>query len=98
MGPFSLLNVRLAVHPNDPPVPVLRGIGRHMIKVPRFDETFQDDGDADSYKAIKAYLKVGFDGPIRPDRSPAIAGDHKGRAGMAYFTENLSEKGKKEHL
>jgi mannonate dehydratase len=137
-------NVKLAVHPNDPPAPVLRGLGRHMISVesyqrvldavpspynglefcqgtviemadvggarlpevirhfgrqnkiffvhfrnikgkfPRFDETFQDDGDADSYEAIKAYLEVGFDGPIRPDHSPAIAGDSKQRAGMAY--------------
>lgn len=137
-------HVKLAVHPNDPPAPVLRGIGRHMISVesyqrvldavpsphnglefcqgtviemadvggkrlpevirhfgnqgkiffvhfrnikgkfPKFDETFQDDGDADSYEAIKAYLEVGFDGPIRPDHSPAIIGDPKQRAGMAY--------------
>ena len=136
--------VKLAVHPNDPPAPVLRGLGRHLISVesyqrvldavpspynglefcqgtviefadvggarlpevirhfgrqgkiffvhfrnikgrfPRFDEVFQDDGDADSYEAIKAYLEVGFDGPIRPDHSPSIAGDVKGRAGMAY--------------
>jgi mannonate dehydratase len=137
-------NVKLAVHPNDPPAPVLRGLGRHMISVescqrildavpspynglefcqgtviefadvggarlpevirhfgrqgklffvhfrnikgrfPKFDETFQDDGDADSYEAIKAYLEVGFDGPIRPDHTPSIVGDPKGRAGMAY--------------
>ena len=137
-------NVKLAVHPNDPPVPVLRGLGRHLIsvegyqrildavpspynglefcqgtviefadvggqrlpdvirhfgrqgkiffvhfrnikgKVPKFDEVFQDDGDADSYEAIKAYLEVGFDGPIRPDHSPHIAGDTKGRIGMGY--------------
>ncbi len=137
-------NIKLAVHPCDPPAPVLRGLGRHLISVesyqrildavpspynglefcqgtviefgdvggarlpevirhfgrqgkiffvhfrnikgkfPKFDETFQDDGDADSYEAIKAYLEVGFDGPIRPDHSPAIAGDIKGRAGMAY--------------
>jgi mannonate dehydratase len=137
-------DVKLAVHPNDPPAPLLRGLGRHMISVesyqriidavpspynglefcqgtviemvdvggarlpevirhfgrqgkiffvhfrnikgkfPKFDETFQDDGDADSYEAIKAYLEVGFDGPIRPDHSPAIIGDTKRRAGMAY--------------
>jgi mannonate dehydratase len=136
--------VKLAVHPNDPPAPVLRGLGRHMVSVagyqrvldavpspinglefcqgtviefadvggaklpevirhfgrqgkiffvhfrnikgkfPKFDEVFQDDGDADSYEAIKAYLEVGFDGPIRPDHSPRIAGDVKGRMGMAY--------------
>ncbi len=137
-------DVKLAVHPNDPPAPELRGLGRHMISVesyqrvldavpnpyngiefcqgtviemadvggsrlpevirhfgrqgkiffvhfrnikgkfPKFDETFQDDGDADSYEAIRAYLDVGFDGPIRPDHSPAITGDNKQRAGMAY--------------
>ncbi|MHB0859338.1 MAG: mannonate dehydratase [Anaerolineae bacterium] len=137
-------NVKLAVHPDDPPAPVLRGIGRTMISVegyqrvldavpspynglefcqgtvtefadvggarvpevirhfgrqgkiffvhlrnvkgrfPKFDETFQDDGDTDQYEAIKAYLEVGFDGPIRPDHTPAIAGDTNGRIGMAY--------------
>ncbi|MFL7811222.1 MAG: mannonate dehydratase, partial [Anaerolineae bacterium] len=27
------VHVKLAVHPNDPPAPVLRGLGRHMISV-----------------------------------------------------------------
>ncbi len=136
--------VRLAVHPDDPPAPVLRGIGRNMISVegyqrvldavpspcnglefcqgtvtefpdvggeripdvirhfgrqnkiffahfrnvrgrfPRFDETFQDDGDTDQYEAVKAYLEVGFDGPIRPDHTPAIVSDANRRVGMAY--------------
>lgn len=136
--------VKLALHPDDPPAPVLRGIGRNNISVegyqraldavpspcnglefcqgtviefpdvggeripevirhfgrqgkiffvhfrnvrgrfPRFDETFQDDGDADQYEAIRAYLEVGFDGPIRPDHTPAIAGDTNGHVGMAY--------------
>ncbi len=137
-------NVKLAVHPDDPPAPVLRGIGRTMISVagyqrvldavsspynglefcqgtvtefadvggarvpeiirhfgrqgkiffahfrnvagrfPKFDETFQDDGDTDQYEAVKAYLEVGFQGPIRPDHTPRIAGDTNGRVGMAY--------------
>ena len=137
-------NVRLAVHPDDPPAPVLRGIGRTMISVegyqrvldavpspynglefcqgtvtefadvggarlpdvirhfgaqgkiffahfrnlkgkfPKFDETFQDDGDVDQYEAVKAYLEVGFQGPIRPDHTPRIAGDANGHVGMAY--------------
>ncbi len=136
--------VKLAVHPNDPPAPVLRGLGRHMISVPSyqrvldavpspynglefcqgtvlefadvggprlpevirhfgrqgriffvhfrnihgkfpsFDETFPDDGDADSYEAIRTYREIGFDGPIRPDHTPRIAGDPKSRIGMAY--------------
>jgi mannonate dehydratase len=137
-------NVKLAVHPDDPPAPVLRGIGRTMISVntyqrvldavpspcnglefcqgtvtefadvggaripdvirhfgrqgklffahfrnvrgkyPRFDETFQDDGDTDQFDAVKAYLEVGFQGPIRPDHSPRLAGDSDGHVGMAY--------------
>lgn len=137
-------DVRLAVHPDDPPAPTLRGIGRTMISVPtyqrvldavpspynglefcqgtvtefadvggarvpevirhfghqgkilfahfrnvkgrfpRFDETFQDDGDTDQYEAVKAYLEVGFEGPIRPDHSPRIAGDANGHVGMAF--------------
>ena len=137
-------NVRLAVHPDDPPAPSLRGIGRTLISVdtyqrildavpspwnglefcqgtvtefpdvggeripdvirhfgrqgkiffvhfrnirgkfPKFDEVFQDTGDADQYEAVKAYLEVGFDGPIRPDHTPRIAGDHDGHVGMAY--------------
>lgn len=137
-------NVKLAVHPDDPPAPVLRGIGRTNISVegyqrildavpspvfglefcqgtvtefadvggerlpdvirhfgeqgkiffvhfrnvkgkfPKFDEVFQDDGDTDQYEAVKAYLEVGFDGPIRPDHTPRIAGDVDGHVGMAY--------------
>ena len=137
-------NVKLAVHPDDPPAPVLRGIGRTLISVagyqrildavpspynglefcqgtvaefadvggarvpevirhfgrqgkiffahfrnvkgkfPKFDETFQDDGDTDQYEAVKAYLEVGFQGPIRPDHTPRIVGDHDGHVGMAY--------------
>jgi len=137
-------NVKLAVHPDDPPAPVLRGIGRTMISVetyqrvldavpspynglefcqgtvtefadvggarlpevirhfgrqgkiffvhfrnirgkfPKFDEVFQDEGDVDQYEAIKAYMEVGFEGPIRPDHTPRIAGDVDGHVGMAF--------------
>jgi len=137
-------NVKLAVHPDDPPAPVLRGIGRTMISVetyqrvldavpspynglefcqgtvtefadvggarlpevirhfgrqgkiffvhfrnirgkfPKFDEVFQDEGDVDQYEAIKTYMEVGFEGPIRPDHTPRIAGDVDGHVGMAF--------------
>jgi mannonate dehydratase len=137
-------HVKLAVHPDDPPAPSLRGIGRTMISVdsyqrildavpspnsglefcqgtvtefpdvggaripavirhfgrqgkiffvhfrnvrgkfPKFDEVFQDDGDTDQYEAVRAYLEVGFDGPIRPDHTPKIIGDEDRHVGMAY--------------
>jgi len=36
------------------------------------------------YEAVKAFLEVGFDGPIRPDHSPAVVGDTNGHVGMAF--------------
>jgi len=40
-----------------------------------FEETFHDDGQTDMYAAMKAYYDVGFDGPIRPDHVPTMAGE-----------------------
>jgi mannonate dehydratase len=123
--------VKLAIHPDDPPVPVLKGIGRILIKadafkrviemvpsdyngitmcqgsfatmgenVPEmiryfgsrkkiffahfrdiwgnatnFHEVFHDDGQTDMFEAMKCYKEVGFDGPIRPDHVPTMAGE-----------------------
>ena len=47
----------------------------------RFVETFQDDGPTDMVAALRAYREVGFDGPVRPDHVPTMAGepnDHPG--------------------
>ena len=38
-----------------------------------FTETFHDEGDIDMYEAMKAYLEIGFDGPLRPDHVPVMA-------------------------
>lgn len=123
--------VKLAIHPDDPPVPVLNGIGRILINanafkrviemvpsefngitmcqgsfatmgenVPEmiryfgnrkkiffahfrdivgnstnFHEVFHDDGQTDMFEAIKCYKEIGFDGPMRPDHVPTMAGE-----------------------
>ena len=121
--------VRLAVHPDDPPMSPLRGQDRiltsveaferliglssspangicfcqgcfasmgvsitdairrlgHRIhyvhfrdvvgSVPRFRESFQDNGQSDMFAALKAYRAIGFSGPIRPDHVPMLEGE-----------------------
>lgn len=123
--------VKLAIHPDDPPVPKLKGIGRILINadafkqviemVPsdyngitmcqgsfatmgenipemiryfgkrnkiffahfrdvrgnpmNFHEVFHDDGQTDMFEAMKCYKEVGFEGPIRPDHVPTMAGE-----------------------
>lgn len=40
-----------------------------------FEETFHDEGQIDMYEAMKAYIETGFNGPLRPDHVPTMAGD-----------------------
>ncbi|WP_090310127.1 mannonate dehydratase [Natronorubrum texcoconense] len=40
-----------------------------------FVETWHDEGPTDMQVAIDAYREVGFDGPIRPDHVPTMAGE-----------------------
>ncbi len=44
-------------------------------KVPstKFTETFHDEGQIDMYEAMKAYVEIGFEGPLRPDHVPVMA-------------------------
>ncbi|MHB9034583.1 MAG: mannonate dehydratase [Anaerolineae bacterium] len=131
-------NVQLAMHPDDPPLSPIRGVGRIMTSpenfqrlidlVPspmngltfcqgcfsemgadvisliksyaaqkklffahfrnvtgtatHFNELFHDQaGNTDMVKAMKTYLEVGFDGPMRPDHMPTMEGDTSGHAG-----------------
>ncbi len=123
--------VLLSMHPNDPPVPVMRGVARPLCspeamrrflrevpnansgitfcqgtftemganvleeikwfatrkrmnlvhfravrgRVPRYVETFIDDGDVDMLQAMKAYRDAGYDGPIVSDHTPGMEGD-----------------------
>ena len=53
--------------------------------LPRFNETFPDDGFADLYQVIKALRQVGYSGALEPDHVPHLAGDTGMlRAGTAY--------------
>ena len=123
--------VKLAMHPDDPPVPTLRGIGRIFISAEaarkalsladspshgltfcqgtyttmgedvrslihefgkagklffvhirdveggpeQFRETFHDNGPTDMVDMFRAYQEVGFDGPLRSDHVPTMAGE-----------------------
>lgn len=53
--------------------------------VPRFQESFIDDGDVDMLEALRAYKEVGYTGTIMPDHTPRVAGDNAwGARGRAY--------------
>ncbi|MEZ4903233.1 MAG: mannonate dehydratase [Spirosomataceae bacterium] len=49
----------------------------------RFEETFHDDGKTDMYAAMKAYLEIGFHGPMRPDHVPTMYGDSNQHPGYS---------------
>ncbi len=48
-----------------------------------FVETFHDEGQIDMYAAMKAYIDIGFTGPLRPDHVPTMAGDSNERPGYS---------------
>jgi mannonate dehydratase len=48
-----------------------------------FVETFHDEGQIDMYEAMKAYISIGFKGPLRPDHVPTMAGDSNDRPGYS---------------
>jgi len=48
-----------------------------------FEETFHDEGMIDMFEAMKAYIDIGFRGPIRPDHVPTMAGDSNDRPGYS---------------
>lgn len=53
--------------------------------LPRFVETFPDDGYMDMYRVMKTLREVGFNGAAEPDHVPKLAGDTGLlRAGTAY--------------
>lgn len=46
-----------------------------------FHETFHDNGQTDMAKALRAYQSVGFNGPVRIDHVPTMAGEQNGIPG-----------------
>lgn len=129
--------VKMALHPDDPPVPVLQGIGRIFINAEAirkalslsnspshgitfcqgtyttmgedvkvlirefgsngkiffvhirdvegtandFKETFHDNGPTDMVAMYNAYRSIGFNGPIRSDHVPTMAGETNNQHG-----------------
>ena len=51
----------------------------------RFVETWHDDGPTDMLAAMRAYEEIGFDGPMRPDHVPTMAGEDNSNPG--YHTK-----------
>jgi len=49
--------------------------------VPRFRETFHDNGKTDMAACIRAYREIGFTGPARPDHVPSLEGESNELAG-----------------
>ena len=52
-----------------------------------FVETWHDDGPTDMRAAMDAYHEVGFNGPIRPDHVPKMAGETDRDGTMAGYTD-----------
>lgn len=50
-----------------------------------FVETWHDDGPTDMLAAMQAFESVGFDGPMRPDHVPTMAGEDNSNPG--YHTK-----------
>ena len=57
----------------------VRGDADHFV------ETWHDDGPTDMLAAMQAYRDVGFDGPMRPDHVPTMAGEDNSLPG--YHTK-----------
>jgi mannonate dehydratase len=51
----------------------------------RFVETWHDNGPTDMQAAMDAFVDVGFDGPMRPDHVPTMAGEDNSNPG--YHTK-----------
>lgn len=65
--------------------------------VPRFTEVFMDEGDTDMQAAFEAYREVGFEGLLRADHTPWVAGDnrhaHRGFAFEIGYMRGLAAAG-----
>lgn len=131
------VGMRMALHPDDPPLSPLRGIGRILTSAANFEkvmqivpspingvtfcqanflamgeniyslaekwcrqkkvffvhfrdiqgtasrmrETFHDNGPTDMARMMRIYHDSGFEGPMRPDHAPVLAGEANDRPG-----------------
>ena len=50
----------------------------------QFVETWHDEGPTDMRACVQAYRDIGFDGPVRPDHVPTMAGEENSNPG--YMT------------
>jgi mannonate dehydratase len=48
-----------------------------------FQETFHDDGQTDMLACLRAYQAIGYDGVLRPDHVPTLAGESNDAPGYA---------------
>ena len=139
-------NVKMALHPDDPPLSPLRGIGRiltsaanyrrvmNLVPSPvngvtfcqanfkamgedlaalarewcrqkkiffvhfrdiegraeHFRETFHDNGPTDMARMLQVYHENGFEGPMRPDHAPTLAGESNANPGYAILGRMLA--------
>jgi mannonate dehydratase len=49
----------------------------------RFVETFQDDGQTDMLACMREYKRIGFEGVMRSDHTPTLAGDTNDKPGYS---------------
>jgi mannonate dehydratase len=131
--------VKISMHPDDPPLSPIRGVGRIMRSIDnfqrlvetvpspmntitlcqgnftlmtddlpaairtfckhisfvhfrdvrgtpsRFEEAWHDAGQTDMLACMRAYRDIGFDGVLRPDHVPTVAGDSNEHAGYSAF-------------
>lgn len=88
-GNFALMPEVISAQTNLPEL--IREFGREKIPfvhfrdvqgtVQKFQETFHDDGQTDLPECMRAYSEIGFEGPMRPDHVPTMAGESNDRPG-----------------
>jgi D-mannonate dehydratase len=70
-----IAGVRLGLHPADPPRDEVRGVSRIATSVENYDRIL------DMQAAMDAFVDTGFDGPMRPDHVPTMAGEDNSNPG-----------------
>jgi mannonate dehydratase len=53
--------------------------------VPKFEETFHDEGKTNMAETMRAYRDIGFDGPMRPDHAPTMEGESNDEPGYMIY-------------